>query len=288
MERLKTLIAVILLVLISGCSNSAGPGSTEPPDLQDSEVDFMPSAAPEKENDTPAQSVENDILPTGHLAGKTICIDPGHCVTNEKQQEKISPKSNETKNVFGGGTSGRNQTEEQLNLKVGLLLKESLKAEGAEVLMTREVSDIAINNIERAQIGNKADCCIRIHADGVDDPSVHGISVLVPSGDMLGTPEIITPSRTLGELMRKHLVEQTGAKDRGVVDRSDLVGFNWSEVPVVLIEMGFMTNPEEDARLETEAYQQLLVDGMAAAVIEWFSDGPSESNDSARLDDAKE
>ena len=71
--------------------------------------------------------------------------------------------------------------------------------------------------------------------------------------------------------MQKHLVEQTGAKDRGVVNRTDLVGFNWSEVPVVLVEMGFMTNPEEDARMENPEYQQLLVNGMTAAIIEWFS-----------------
>lgn len=258
-------VLAVLAIILSGCGQATKAAPVEKKTVRQQinagwsapEIEVFPKEEP--------------LEPLGALAGKTVCIDPGHCVTSEKQREQVSPKSTETKNVFGGGTAGKNQTEEQLNLKVGLMLREALENEDAVVLMTREVSEIAINNIERAQIGNQADCCIRIHADGVDDSSVHGISVLVPSGDLLGTPGIITPSRSFGELMQKHLVEQTGAKDRGVVNRTDLVGFNWSEVPVVLVEMGFMTNPEEDARMENPEYQQLLVNGMTAAIIEWFS-----------------
>lgn len=258
-------LLVFLAFIASGCGQTTNAAAIEKGTVrQQASIEW---SAPEMEV---PPLLEEPSEPLGALAGKTICVDPGHCVTSEKQQERVSPKSEETKTVFGGGTTGKNQTEEQLNLKVGFMLKEALNAEGANVLMTREVSEIAINNIERAQIGNRADCCIRIHADGVDDPSVHGISVLVPSGDLLGTPGIITPSRALGELMLKHLVEQTGAKDRGVVNRSDLVGFNWSEVPVVLVEMGFMTNQEEDALMGEIDYQRLIVNGITEAIIEWF------------------
>jgi len=266
MAKVKIILALFLLVNCFGCVKQFDTRIF----TKNAKSQSIDAAWPKP--DWNALRIKTEELSVGILVGKTICIDPGHCVTSEKQREQISPKSTETKNVFGGGTTGEHQTEEQLNLRVGLLLKDALESEGATVLMTREISQIAINNIERARIGNQADCCIRIHADGVDDPSVHGVSVLIPSGDLLGNPEIAEPSRLLGDIMLSHILEQTSAKNRGVVSRSDLVGFNWSEVPVVLVEMGFMTNAQEDARLETAEYQQLIVNGMLSAIIEWFSD----------------
>lgn len=209
------------------------------------------------------------------LEGKMICVDPGHCVTPEMgkgEREAISPLSTETKPKYAAGTSGANLTEEQLNLAVGMQLKEALEAQGAEVVMTREVSEIAISNIERCEVAHKAgaDVAIHIHADGNNDSSVHGVSVLVPSGDLLGTPSITEESNRLGQLMVDVVAEKTGAKNRGISPRTDMVAFNHSEIPTVLIEMGFLTNPEEEKLLETEEYQKKIVDGMVEALLEWY------------------
>lgn len=209
------------------------------------------------------------------LEGKMICVDPGHCVTPEMgkgEREAISPLSTETKPKYVAGTSGANITEEQLNLAVGLQLKEALETQGAEVVMTREVSEIAISNIERCEVAHEAgaDIAIHIHADGNNDSSVHGVSVLVPSGDLLGTPSIIEESHRLGQLMVDAVAEKTGAKNRGISPRTDMVAFNHSEIPTVLIEMGFLTNPEEEKLLETEEYQKKIVDGMVEALLKWY------------------
>ena len=201
------------------------------------------------------------------LEGKIICVDPGHCVTPEMgkgEREPISPLSTETKPKYAAGTSGANITEEQL--------KEALEAQGADVVMTREVSEIAISNIERCEVAHEAgaDVAIHIHADGNNDSSVHGVSVLVPSGDLLGTPSIREESNRLGQLMVDAVAEKTGAKNRGISPRTDMVAFNHSEIPTVLIEMGFLTNPEEEKLLETEEYQSKIVDGMVKALLEWY------------------
>ena len=163
-------------------------------------------------------------------------------------------------------------TEEQLNLMVGLQLRDALEGLGAEVVMTREVSEITISGIERCEIANEAeaDVAIHIHADGTNDPSLHGVSVLVPAADLLGTPSILDESARLGELMVDAVATETGAKNRGTVPRSDMTAFNFSEVPSVLIEMGFMTNPEEDALLETPEYQAKIVTGMANSLLQWY------------------
>lgn len=209
------------------------------------------------------------------LEGHIICVDPGHCVTpltGKGYTEAVSPLSTERKAVYTTGTQGKHLTEEKLNLAVGLKLRDKLEALGATVVMTREVSEITISGIERCEIAHKANAevSIRIHADGNNDRSVHGVSVFVPDGDLLGTPEIKDESVRLGRLMVDAVAAETGAKNRGIVKRRDLTGFNFSEIPTVLIEMGFMTNADEDAKLETEEYQDKIVAGMVSSVLAWY------------------
>ena len=134
------------------------------------------------------------------------------------------------------------------------------------------MSEITITGQERCRIPNKAgaDVCIRIHADGSTSTSANGVSVLTPAGDLLGTPSIVDDSTRLGQLMVEAVSKETGAKNRGIMPRSDMTGFNFSEVPTVLIEMGFMTNPEEDALLETDEYQDKIVVGIANSLLQWY------------------
>ena len=56
--------------------------------------------------------------------------------------------------------------------------------------------------------------------------------------------------------------------NRGVIERSDLTGFNWSKVPVVLIEMGFLSNPEEDSLLNDSSYQEKIAQGLCNGILE--------------------
>jgi N-acetylmuramoyl-L-alanine amidase len=66
------------------------------------------------------------------------------------------------------------------------------------------------------------------------------------------------------------VIAASGAVDRGVVTRSDLSGFNWSAVPTVLVEMGFMSNASEDRALNTDAYQDKLARGLADGIVEYL------------------
>jgi N-acetylmuramoyl-L-alanine amidase len=64
--------------------------------------------------------------------------------------------------------------------------------------------------------------------------------------------------------VQRALVRATGAKDLGLFQRSDLTGFNWADVPSILVETGFMSNPRESALLRSGAYQQKIARGLAA------------------------
>jgi N-acetylmuramoyl-L-alanine amidase len=66
--------------------------------------------------------------------------------------------------------------------------------------------------------------------------------------------------------MQKAYVEKTGATDLGLVRRADLTGFNWANVPAILVETGFMTNPTEGAKLKTDRYQWKVAHGLTNGI----------------------
>ncbi|MCI8658499.1 MAG: N-acetylmuramoyl-L-alanine amidase [Oscillospiraceae bacterium] len=285
-KGIRLLALLLCLCLCAGCAASPAEDTetpVPPPAQEDPEPEPEPEAPaepvppvkPESQTESetaPPPEPEPEPLP---LEGHIICLDPGHCVTEEAgkgYREPVSPLSDETKPRYLSGTRGASLTEEQLNLQVALKLRDALEALGAEVVMTREVSEISLPNTERCRIANEsgADVHVHIHADGSESTSANGVSVLIPDGDLLGTPSIVEESARLGQLMVDCVSEATGAKNRGTVPRSDLTGLNFSEIPSVFIEMGFMTNPEEDALLSSGEYQDKIVAGMANSLLDWY------------------
>jgi N-acetylmuramoyl-L-alanine amidase len=112
---------------------------------------------------------------------------------------------------------------------------------------------------------------LRIHADGSSDAAVNGISTLVPARRRGWTDDVHGASRRAGLLLQRELVGATGARDLGVVERSDLTGFNWANVPVVLVETGFMSNRREAALLRSASYQQRLAAALARGAQRFVS-----------------
>lgn len=199
--------------------------------------------------------------------GISVCIDPGHGITSLSGQEKVSPDSDKKKAAHVSGTAG----EEEFNLSVALKLRSILEKSGITVDMTRTEHECDKSNIDRANQANDSNYCIRIHADGSENSSASGISVLIPEKSYFGDDSFVGDSSILGQYILEAAVKNTGAKNKGLVTRSDLTGFNWSKVPVVLIECGFLTNPQEKELLTSDEYQEKLATGIAEGFLRFIN-----------------
>ena len=210
----------------------------------------------------------------GQSGGKVVVIDPGHQAKGDSGLEPVGPGSSEKKAKVSSGTAGvvTGTPESKLVLAVGLKLRDALEAHGIKVVMTRTTQQVSLSNIQRAQIANKAgaDLFVRVHADGSDNSATTGIHVLYPASIKGWTDDIAASSKKAASLAQRELIAATGARDRGIDARSDMTGFNWSDVPAILPEIGFMTNPAEDRLLATADYQDKIVKGLTRAILSFL------------------
>lgn len=199
----------------------------------------------------------------------TICIDAGHQKKLDGKLEPVSPGSSNKKARVSQGTAGigTKKAEYIVNLEAAMLLKEILLEKGYNVIMTRESHDVNISNVERAEIANKAkaNMTIRIHCDSIKDSSKTGATILIPSSKNNNTKNIYEASNKFANILKNNLKEEA-IKVNGVFERSDITGFNWSTVPVVILEMGFMSNYNEDKMLCDESYQKKLMNIVAESI----------------------
>jgi len=210
-----------------------------------------------------------------------VVIDPGHDLRANSATEPIGPGSSTRKIKDGGGTRGvvTGLREADLNLRVGLLLRPLLERAGVRVVMTRtKTAGTSIGNVARAQIANRADAALflRIHADGSTDRTARGTHTLYPALRRGWTNDVYADSKRAARIVQDDLRRALGFPDRGLQQRSDFTGFNWADVPVILVEMGFMTNPTEDRLLATLAYQRRAAVGLCRGTFRFLSRSPKE------------
>ena len=205
---------------------------------------------------------------------KVICIDAGHQAKANLEKEPIGPGAKTTKFKVTGGTSGlwTKQTEYSLALKVAKKLKKILKKRGYKVIMCREKNDVNMSNSERAAIANeaKADVFIRIHANGAANKSVNGAMTICQTKKNPFNADLYSKSKLLSEKVLDGVVEKSGCKKQYVWETDTMSGINWAQVPVTIIEMGYMTNETEDRALNTASYQKKMAEGMADGIDEYF------------------
>lgn len=214
----------------------------------------QPSSAATKNITRPSvkspTSSATPVQASSALRGKTIVVDPGHGGSNP-------------------GAVANGVQEDDINLAVSLKLREQLQKAGANVIMTRQADNMVApagssngqDLAARVEIAeaNQADLFIAIHANDNEDSQIAGAMTFFPSGK----------SDELATAVQSEVVSVTNAIDKGTSPATFYV-LRQTSMPSILIEMGFVSNPAEAARLNSDDYQNQLSLGIFNGIVRYF------------------
>jgi N-acetylmuramoyl-L-alanine amidase len=214
----------------------------------------------------------DDQAGAGPFADKTITIDAGSQALPTREEwsdpgmTRRLPGDSGAKGVLTGND------EYLVTLDTAIKLKNLLEKDGIRVVMTRESSTIDLPEVMRAEIAANAesDLYLRIHCGNSSDPAMMGIETLYPARDRW-TEKFYEKSKTAALLIQAQLVKSCALDDLGTQHRSDMPGFNWSKVPVVEAEIGFLTNPRDDSLLADEQFRWKVAWGLRNGIVEFLN-----------------
>lgn len=263
---MKKIITFIMIIsLITGCSYF-NKKEVEPTNNK-----IVSKTKDKKNSNTSEENQKQEELPK-HL----IVIDAGHQARGNNEKEPIGPGSTTTKPKVASGTVGKwsGLNEYELTLQISLKLKEALLKENYQVIMVRETNNVNISNSERAKIANdsKCDAFIRIHANGSENTNANGAMTICQTSSNPYNSNLYEQSKKLSNCILDKYTEKTGIKKERAWETDTMSGINWCQVPVTILELGYMSNQTEDLKLADVNFQTQMVEGIIDGINQYFEE----------------
>lgn len=243
-----------------------------PSPTQGASPSASPSATPSPEpTETPTPEPTEAPVATG---GHKIALDPGQQKSQMTEEEPVGPGASATtaKMSYGATSTTTGKREYEWSMLFAKRLETELIARGYEVVLTREEHDVKISNAERAQFVNEsgAEIYLSIQADAASNKEAKGIYTQIPSQSNAFVGNLYNDCRRLAKELQNNLIAETGTKDRGVQENDKVAAINYSEVPVAVLQLGFMSNVEEDTNLWSEEYQDKMIKAICDGIDTYF------------------
>ncbi len=242
-------------------------------DAQQTETE---TETPQTETEAPQTEAETETPQTEAADGPLIAIDPGHQAPGSELSgtEPNGPGSETEKDKTAPGTKGVDSgvEEYELDLDISLQLEKELTSRGYRVILTRREHDVSLSNIDRCEIANEAgaDILLHIHANTIDDAGVSGAVGTVPSESNPYIGELYDSCMTLSDDILRAYCRATGLKNNGSWRSDNMASINWSEMPVAILELGYMSNPGDDAYITDPGNWESMAEAIADGIDEYF------------------
>ena len=189
----------------------------------------------------------SNIKPSDRL----IVIDPGHG------------------GRYPGAISPNGTREKDINLSISLKTEKALKDLGYNVLMTRDIDEY-IGLYDRTDLANEnyADIFVSFHANSFGNRNIYGIQVLYCPAQKGNNKDM--DQYPLAKSVMDELLKGTGANDKGIIQRPDIAVLRTSNMPAILIEVGFLTNEDEEKLIKSDEYQNKIVESTIKGIENYF------------------
>lgn len=206
---------------------------------------------------------------------KKIVIDPANQAKDNVAKEQLGPDSEETKNGASVGSvgAGYGTKEYEINLTYATLLKAELESRGYEVILTRDTNSVDMTNKERAVFANESGAAIliRLQMNYSINDDMTGVMALTMSDNSVYNSRLYGESNALATRILQGITEDIETTNHGIYESEDMTLINWSDIPVAVIGIGFLSNPAEEQNLLSEGYQDTMVKAIADGIDYYFA-----------------
>jgi len=263
MNKPLLVITFFLIIILAACVPEELPADPTPAPTATPAQVFVPTATPR---------TAEAALPTPKpdaLSGISIGIDAGHQAKPDRQQEAIAPGAQETRNRMSVGTAGilMGAREYDITLSVARHLRRMLTASGARVVMTRDDNHVNLSNAQRALLlsAEELDFAISLHCEGANDAALCGAFAII-SADVEGNEELALALLSV-------YTEQSGFAmwEEPIIKQRDNPFLNWATVPAVWLNMGCLSNPDDERILSDIYMQERIAYAIYVALVSIYS-----------------